>query len=123
MKPGSRMGRRSYHVGFKKQLVSAACASGIPGARLTLEHGINANMLHKWRREHLAVTGNGANELRSTEFLAVRVGPSCQPTALVAKPPVSQQGMIELRMGAALLRLEGAVDAATLAQVLRHLHL
>ena len=120
--PGSRKGRRNYDVAFKKQLAVAACAPGISVARLALEHGINANMLHKWRREHLAVAGSGGNELRATEFLAVRVGPSRQPAALISKPPVSQQGIIEIRMGAALLRLEGAVDAATLAQVLRHLH-
>ena len=91
-------------------------------ARLALEHGINANMLHKWRREHLAGARSGGNELQATEFLAVSVGPSRQPAALVSKPSVSEQGIIEIRMGAALLRLEGAVDAATLAQVLRHLH-
>lgn len=121
IKPGSRKGRRNYDVAFKKQLAIAACAPGISVARLALEHGINANMLHKWRREYLAVADSGGNELRPTEFLAVSVGPSRQPAALVAKPPVSSSGTIEIRMGAALLRLEGAVDAATLAQVLRYL--
>ncbi len=42
-------GRLNYDVAFKKQLAVAACAPGISVARLALEHGINANMLHKWR--------------------------------------------------------------------------
>ena len=90
IKPGSRKGRRNYDVAFKKQLAIAACAPGISVARLALGHGINANMLHKWRREHLAVSGSGRNELQAAEFLSVCVGPSRQPAAPVPNPPVSK---------------------------------
>lgn len=133
IKTGSRKGRRNYNLDFKKRLAIAACAPGISVARLALEHGINANMLHKWRRAHLA--SGGGTELAQPEFLAVRIAPP--GNALAQRPvhaplpridsPASKQaaptpGVIEIRVRAATLRLEGAVDAATLEQVLRHLH-
>ena len=134
-KTGSRKGQRNYDVVFKKRLAIAACAPGVSVARLALEHGINANMLHKWRRAHLAAVVGGGNEPRPTEFLAVSMArsnsalaahPTCAPSRQlvmpVPTPPVRQPGSIEIRMGAATLRLEGTVDTATLEQVLRHLH-
>lgn len=134
IKTGSRKGRRNYNVDFKKRLAIAACAPGISVARLALEHGINANMLHKWRRAHLA-SGGGVTELAQPEFLAVRIAPPANtlaqrpvhPPPPRMDPPASKQaaptpGVIEIRVRAATLRLEGAVDAATLEQVLRHLH-
>ena len=134
-KTGSRKGQRNYDVAFKKQLAIAACAPGVSVAGLALDHGINANMLHKWRRAHLAVAFGGSDESRPTEFLAVNIArcdsalakhpssvPSCQLAMPVPKPPVPKPGIIEIGLGAATLRREGAVDAATLEQVLRHLH-
>ena len=111
-----RKGRPSYDV-FKKRLAIAACASGITVAHMAMDHRISANLRHRWRREHLVVTYTGGNKLKPSEFWAVL------PTGdSVPKPPVSESGMIKIGTCAVLLRLEGAVDAATLAQVLRHLH-
>ena len=135
IKTGRRKGQRNYDIAFKKQLAIAACAPGVSVAGLALDHGINANMLHKWRRAHLAVAFGGVDELRPTEFLAVNIArsdsalakhpsraPSHQLAMSVPKPPVPTPGIIEIRLGAATLRLEGSIDAATLGQVLRHLH-
>ncbi|NMM26515.1 MAG: transposase [Glaciimonas sp.] len=134
IKTGSRKGRRNYNVDFKKRLAIAACETGISVARLALDHGINANMLHKWRRAHLA-GGVGITELPQPEFLAVTIARSGNTVAQcpvyapsppmdlpVPKLPAPKPGVIEIRVRAAILRLEGAVDAATLEQVLRHLH-
>jgi len=52
------MGRRNYNVALKQSAI-VACEPGVSVARLALEHGINANMLHKWRREHLAADFTG----------------------------------------------------------------
>lgn len=130
-KPGSRKGRRNYDVALKKRLAIAACEPGISVARLALDHGINANMLHKWRREHLA----GARESLEVQLFPVRIARSMgevteQPVQApsphlgipVPKMPAAKPGVIEIRCGAAIVRLEGAVDTATLEQVLRHLH-
>ncbi|MEO8408036.1 MAG: transposase [Oxalobacteraceae bacterium] len=132
IKTGSRKGRRNYNADFKKRLAIATCETGISVARLALDHGINANMLHKWRRAHLA-GGIGIPERPQPEFLAVTIARSgntvAQCPVSAPSPPMNlpapnlsppKPGVIEIRVRAATLRLEGVVDAATLAQVLRH---
>jgi len=133
---GSRKGRRNYPIDFKKQLAIAACAPGVSVARLALDNEINANMLHKWRREYLAGEV-GTRETAPSTFMEVHVTPATNDVAPVAVPvPVNtiapkairghrqtiQSGVIEIRLATTTLRLEGTVDAAILAQVLRHFH-
>lgn len=131
---GSRKGRLNYGIDFKKRLAIAACEPGVSVARIALDHGINANMLHKWRRAHLA-GALGTVKYSQQEFLPVRVvrskntlvpSPAHTPSRLAqitaTNLPVSRLGVIEIRVGAAIVRMEGAVDTATLEQVLRHLH-
>lgn len=131
---GSRKGRRNYPI--EKQLAIAACAPGVSVARLALDNGINANMLHKWRRTYLA-SEVGARETAPSTFVEVRIMPATNPVAPLAIPlPVDivapkatreprqtiQPGVIEISLATTALRLEGTVDAAILAQVLRHFH-
>ena len=57
----ARRTRRTYSGEFKAQLVAACQQAGASVAALALHHGINANLLHRWRREHerrLALAGN-----------------------------------------------------------------
>ncbi|EPL4526992.1 transposase [Enterobacter asburiae] len=51
MTPGRRKGRHNYSPEFKKQLVAASCEPGISILKLSLENGINANLLFKWRQQ------------------------------------------------------------------------
>ena len=135
---GSRKGRRNYPIDFKKQLAIAACAPGVSVARLALDNGINANMLHKWRRAYLA-SEVVMRETAPSTFVEVHITPATNAVAPVAVPvplPIDtnapkairgyrqtiQLGVIEISLATTTLRLEGAVDAATLAQVLRHFH-
>lgn len=135
---GSRKGRRNYPIDFKKQLAIAACAPGVSVARLALDNGINANMLHKWRRTYLASEG-AAQETAPSAFVEVRITPvtnvtplatvplpdpvtSIAPNAVPAYPQLIQPGVIEISLATITLRLKGAVDAAVLGQVLRHFH-
>ena len=50
----SRKGRPNHPLEFKRRLAQTACTPGISVAKLALEHGINANMLFKWRRHYRA---------------------------------------------------------------------
>ena len=137
---GSCKGRRNYPIDFKKQLAIAACVPGVSVARLALDNGINANMLHKWRREYLA-SEVGMPETAPSTFMEVHITPATNDVAPVTVPvpltlPVDtiapktvrgyrqsiQAGVIEISLANTTLRLEGTVDAATLAQVLRHFH-
>ena len=128
-KSGSRRGRANYPIEFKRALALAACAPDISVARLALEHGVNANMLHKWRRQHLA--GElGLAKARAVEFLPVTLSDarydmrnrSDQTTLAPPKPASIEGGVIEIRSGHAVVRIEGAVDAGVLGAVLRHFH-
>lgn len=132
VKPGSRKGRLNYDAAFKKMLAAAACEAGVSVARLALDHGINANMLHKWRRQYLAAMAARADPIAS-QFLPVSVAHAGdliddQPRHLprpIQSSSSSQTvlpGVIEIKFGGATVRIEGAVEAPVLAAVLRHFH-
>jgi transposase len=139
---GSGKGRRNYPIDFKKQLAIAACVPSVFVASLALDNVINANMLHRWRREHLASEVNIRATAPST-FMEVHimpatnaVSPATAPVPLLLPLPMDtiaskatreprrtiQPGLIEISLATTTLRLEGTVDAAILAQVLRHFH-
>lgn len=44
--------RRFYSPELKLQVVSACAQSGASIAGVALQHGINANIVHRWLREH-----------------------------------------------------------------------
>ena len=47
-----RRTRRTYSAQFKAQLVAACLQPGASVAALAREHGMNANVLHRWLKEH-----------------------------------------------------------------------
>jgi transposase len=50
--PTSARGRRAnYPLSFKRQLAQRACGENKSVAQLALEHGLNTNMVFKWRRK------------------------------------------------------------------------
>lgn len=46
-----RKRRPNYPVAFKRQLAEKACGENVSVAQLDLEHGLNTNMVFKWRRQ------------------------------------------------------------------------
>ena len=48
--------RRFYSPELKLQVVSACAQPGASIAGVALQHGINANIVHRWLREHSAGT-------------------------------------------------------------------
>jgi transposase len=132
VKVGSRKGRLNYDAEFKRKLAAAACETGVSVARLALDHGINANMLHKWRRRYLAAMAAQADPIPS-QFLPVSVahaGDSIVDQSLHLPRPIKSSlsnqpmlpGAVEIKFGSAIVRIEGAVEASVLAAVLRHFH-
>ena len=57
---GRRKRRPNFPVAFKKQLAQQASKPGVSVSQLAQQHGINANMLFKWRR-HLAAGLRGGS--------------------------------------------------------------
>ncbi|MGE5622647.1 MAG: IS66-like element accessory protein TnpA [Bacillota bacterium] len=50
----TRKGRPNHPIEFKRRLAQQACEAGVSVSRLAQEHGINANLLFKWRRHYRA---------------------------------------------------------------------
>lgn len=127
---GSRKGRPNYPLGFKKQLAQAACDPDVSVAQLALKHGINANMLFKWRRHYRAGLFDAPMPTPIT-LLPVSV---CD-TPNKAEPPlrradarmpetpavIPSAGIIEITFAHAVVRVDGGADAATLRAVLQSL--
>jgi transposase len=61
----------NYPLAFKRQLAQRACDENVSVAHLALEHGLNTNMVFKWRRELRAGRLDGA-----TALLPVSVTPN-----------------------------------------------
>jgi len=106
--------RRStnYPLEFKRQLAQQACDESVSVAQLAMQHGLNTNMVFRWRRQLRA----GLLGTTTTQFL---------PVALTAEREellrVGSAGTIEIQLGQATVCIRGTPDPATLALVLQGL--
>ena len=118
--------RRQHERAFKEELVRQSLEPGASVSAISLRNGINANMLFKWRREHLRAVGQRA---APAVLLPVEVAPQTEvitaPAPMVpttpAPKPAPRNGVIELEIAGVQLRLRGQVDEASLCSVLRAL--
>jgi transposase len=124
---GSSRSRRQHERAFKDELIAQSLVPGASVAAIAMKGGINANLLFKWRREH--VKAIAASAATAATLLPVCVIPeatspsTAQPTAPVG-PAVnrgSSPGVIEVEIAGARLRLRGTVDETMLGSVLRAL--
>jgi transposase len=114
----NRKGRPNYPAEFKHRLAAAACEPGVSVSKLAQQHGINANMLFKWRRDLHAglLTSSGS---QSAHLLPVVVQ---RAPALPALPNVpSSAHFIEIVIADAVVRVSAGTDAALLQLVLHSL--
>lgn len=125
----SRRPRRQHDRGFKEELVRQSLRPGASVSAIALDNGINANMLFKWRREHLRAASPRS---APTVLLPVEVAPAADAVAMASttppmvptvstKQPSPRGGVIELEVAGVQLRLRGGVDEASLCSVLRAL--
>ncbi len=120
----TRKGTPNHPIGFRRELAKLACEPGVSVARLALEHGLNTNLLFKWRRAYQAgqyepptlLPVEVTHEERTIESAAAALPVQSQNKA---HPVVA--GVIEICVGIARVRIEGTPDAATLRVVLRTL--
>jgi len=125
-KRSNRLGRPNYPRELKLRLAKQACAPGISVSKLALEHGINANLVFKWRRYYLA----GAFDIQAKpDLLPVAIAledgdaaptqrPSPEIAAAGGTPAVSTSNKIEVQIADALVRIDSGVDVALLRTVL-----
>lgn len=117
----TRKGCPNHPVDFKRRLAGLACEPGISVAKLALEHGVNANLLFKWRRHYRAgkfgmtLPEHAMSELplllpvlTATPVLTQEAPPSCSG-------PTTE---IEIVLNGATVRVRGEVRRSTLTMVL-----
>lgn len=93
-------------------VVELATQPGASVARVARDHGVNANQVFTWRRQHAAGQLGAGAPVAASEFLSVVVAPA------PAAPAPDQTGTITLEVGRVRLRIEGRPDPATLALML-----
>lgn len=115
---GNRKGRPNYPVDFKRRLATLACESGVSVSKLAQQHGLNVNMLFKWRRD-LRSGLLAETEPRSPHLVPVVVQrpplPPGLPSAMAPARP------IEIVIADAVVRISAGTDAALLQLVLQSL--
>lgn len=94
--------RRRHSAELKAQILAECAVPGASVAKVAMAHGINANIVHGWRklaREAGAVTV-------SRQFMPVAVAPTVEPSA------DKQAIEVELRRGAITVKLSWPVSSA-----------
>ena len=106
-------------------MVAQSLVPGASVAAIAMKGGINANLLFKWRREHVramnGVTPAGATLLPVCVVPDTAALPSPPPRSVAAVNRGAHCCVIELEIAGAHLRLRGAVDEGMLSSVLRAL--
>jgi transposase len=114
----NRKGRPNYPVAFKERLAKEACEPGVSVSKLARQHGINANMLFKWRRD-LREGLFAASGSQSAHLLPVLVQ---RAAALPASSSITPStAYIETVIADAVVRVSAGTDAALLQVVLQGL--
>ncbi len=104
--------RRHHTLEFKQQVVAESSRRGASVAGVALAHGINANQLHKWRRDLLRpIAPSTRNAL-----LPVTVEPG--PMMIGAPTAEPCPGAIEIELPSARLCVRGRVDLDALHTIL-----
>jgi len=96
--------RKRYSKELKAQVVAECDAAGASVAKVAMAHGINANIVHGWRK--LAREAAGAVIGKSIEFVPVAVAPVAMQSAR------EQDVEIELRRGSLSVKLTWPACAA-----------
>ena len=98
-----RLRRRRYSAAMKAQVVAECDVPGTSVAKVAMSHGINANVVHRWRQ--LAREGKSPVLAKTGEFM---------PVPLAASPVVVAPAdiRVELRRGAYAMTITWPSSAA-----------
>lgn len=120
--------RQRYSHAFKRQIVEATMVSGASIAGVALLHGINANLLHKWRWRYRR--GEYGTVSDPSSLLPVKImAPARTALAKASQPTHSNQtaslanstGSIELFVKEIRVLIHGTPDCQTLRNVIEAL--
>lgn len=116
----TRKGRPNHPIEFKRRLAQQACEPGVSVSRLAQEHGVNANLLFKWRRHYRAgLFDKGAVP---TTFLPVTITQQLEKRVQAESlPPASRStpgAGIEVAFNDCTVRIGSSADMTMLRTVL-----
>lgn len=105
-----KAGRRRWSKLERRQIVEETLKAGASVSLVARAHDVNTNQVFKWRRQYLA--GLEAVETSGT-LLPVKITDAVQEVAATSrrKSRPRQSGVIDIDLGHARLRIEGAADA------------
>src|SRR5438105_748520 len=98
--------RRRYSADVKSQVMAECDAAGASVAKVAMAHGINANVVHRWRQlAREGHEGQASEPMRVREFI---------PVSLTAAPEPGAAGdiRIELRRGSTAMTITWPMSAA-----------
>lgn len=96
-----RRSRRRHDEALKRLVLAECAAPGASVAKVAMAHGLNANLVHKWRR-----TVGAPSVASAATFVPVAVNQACT----VSEP--AQFVDVELQRGAVSVRVRWPVAAA-----------
>jgi len=95
--------RRRYSAAVKAQVVAECAEPGASVAKVAMLHGINANVVHRWRQ--VAREGKSPVPAKTGEFMPVSLA---SPSAVAAPADIR----VELRRGATTMTITWPASAA-----------
>lgn len=103
--------RRRHSKEFKTRIVAAFAAPGASVAAVAQSNGLNANLVHQWRRGRgFSAEGVAAVAAPAAKFVALALPPApALPTAVVT----AQEIRMELNRGALKVSVSWPVSAAS----------
>ena len=114
--------RRKHSLAFKRRLIEQTLVPGASVARIALDNGVNANLLFKWRRQHVRAARSAPPSLLPVILSEPRAGGE---VSMAAPTPAARLaasgGVIEVELPAGRIRIKGAVDVPALRAVLQML--
>jgi transposase len=118
-----RSSYRHHPIDFKRAVVEQSLTAGASVSLVAREHDINANQVFAWRKLYKEglLDAESSQDSQLLQVVLTELPPSSAPPTVASEMMGEPAGVIHLAVGKAQLRLEGRVDAATLALVLGHL--
>jgi transposase len=101
----AKRSRRRHSAEFKQQVLAACARPGASVAAVALAHGLNDNLVHKWRRQTRVDDEPAPDDLES--FIPVTL--SAAASGAVVSPAVIE---VNVRRGAATVQIRWPASVA-----------
>jgi transposase len=112
--------KRRHSAAFKRKILELVEQPGASVVAVALEHGVNANLVFKWRKVNLD-RRRPARAMHQPVLLPVSVDPQESPLTVPTPEPersARKEGVNEVEIGGARVLLRGGVDPVNVRSVL-----